>query len=163
VRVVRRSSLVGAALAAAMTLVPFAVAGGVTASLPNACTVLASANPQTAFGHGTAAAGKAKLQTYASGKYASASCTQMIGSQTVVLSLSLAGPGGFGGVKITSTSHPKGLGSEDSLIVGTGEGSGAAVDFVTFHRGSIYADLSANGASPTKLTAFAKAVYRLLH
>jgi hypothetical protein len=144
------------------SLVSVGAASAAPSTLPNACTVLKTADPQAAFGSGLSLAAQTKLVKYGSGKFASETCTEAVGSQRVVLSLTQNGTGGFGGVSITSTTHPSGLGSGADLIVGTASGSGTAVDFVTFHRGSIYADLSANGASPTKLAAFAKKIYKLL-
>jgi len=70
--------------------------------------------------------------------------------------------GGFGGVKITSETHPSGLGAGDDLFVGTGLGNAGPVDFINFHKGGIYASVSANGSEPSNLTALAREVYKKL-
>ena len=157
VRVVRRSVVIGVVV----ICVGFAAASGVSAAnLPNACTLLTNAHPQEALHKGGMAVTQRALHKYGSGEGASETCSETIGTQQVYLSLSL-GAGGFGGVKVTSTTHPSGLGSGDSLIVGTSP-SGGAVDFIDFHRGTIYADVSANGASPSAITTVARRVYKLL-
>jgi hypothetical protein len=48
------------------------------------------------------------------------------------------------------------------LITGTAAQNGAPVDFVLFHRGTVYVDLSANGATTELLTTFARQVYKAL-
>ena len=141
------------------------VASGVasTAALPNPCTLLARAHPERTFGAGKMLAVKdRKLQKYGSGLSASASCSETVGTQPVVLSLFGAGAGGYAGVKVTSQTHPSGLGSGAALIVGTAAGGGGPVDFVVFHKSSVYVDASANGASPTVLTTFARQIYKAL-
>jgi hypothetical protein len=157
VRLVRFGVVVGVVGACA----GFAGAGEVSAaSLPNACTLLTNAHPeQTLHKDGSVIAHRV-LHKYGSGEGASQTCSETIGTQSVNLSLSL-GAGGFGGVKVVSTTHPGGLGSGDSLIVGSSP-SGGAVDFVEFHKGTIFADLSANGASPSGVTTVARRVYKLL-
>jgi hypothetical protein len=160
---VRRRFAAGVTLAPLACFVPLALAPGAAAALPNPCTLLTKARPQAAFGKGkTLAVGRQKLQKYGTGKFVSESCSETVGAQMVVLSITGQAGGGFGGVKVTSQTHPSGLGSNANLIVGTGLGNGAPVDFITFHRGSIFADITANGAAPITLTAFARTVYRLL-
>ena len=48
------------------------------------------------------------------------------------------------------------------LLVNWWKGTGSPVDFVVFHKSSVYVDLSANGASPGRLTALARQIYKLL-
>jgi hypothetical protein len=133
------------------------------AALPNPCTLLDNAHAGTAFGDGkTLPLGTKKTQHYGTGKYAGASCLTTVGSQQVSLDLS-GGGGGFGGVKVTSQTHPSGLGPGATLTVGTGLGNGGGpIDFISFHRGPIYAVVTANGASTAVLTSFARAVYHEL-
>jgi hypothetical protein len=151
----------GAVVATATWLAPVAAGETSAAGLPNACTLLASANPQGALGHGKAlAVGHQKLQKYGTGATASSVCSETVGTQPVTLGLSGSG-GGFGGVKVTSQTHPSGLGSGATLTVGTAP-SGGPVDFVSFHRGSVWADLGANGANSGSLTTLARSVYQRL-
>jgi hypothetical protein len=154
---------VGSAISGVVLLASVWWVASSAAALPNPCTLLANAHAGTAFGHGkTLPLGAQKTQHYGTGKYAGATCLTSVGSQQVSLNLS-GGAGGFGGVKITSQTHPSGLGAGATLTVGTGLGKGGgAVDFVSFHRGPIYAVVSANGASPAVLTSFARVVYREL-
>ena len=84
---------------------------------------------------------------YGTGKYVTLQCSETVGTQSVSISLSSAGPGGFGGVSNIKTTHPSGLGAGASLITGKAVPSGGPVDFVEFHRGTVYVDLSANGAT----------------
>ena len=155
VRFLRFGVVVGVVLAG------FAPAGEVSAaSLPNACTLLTNAHPGETLHKGGSAITHRALHKYGSGEGASQTCSETIGTQSVYLSLSL-GAGGFGGVKVTSTTHPSGLGSGASLIVGTSR-SGGAVDFINFHKGTIFASVSANGASPSGITTVARKVYKLL-
>jgi hypothetical protein len=139
------------------------LAASSAAALPNPCTLLANAHAGTAFGHGkTLPLGATKTQHYGSGKYAGATCLTSVGAQQVSLNIS-GGGGGFGGIKITSQTHPTGLGPGATLIVGTGLGNGGRpVDFISFDRGAIHAVLTANGASPAALTSVARAVYQQL-
>jgi len=133
------------------------------AALPNPCALLTKVHPEHAFGgEKTLAVKHVKLQKYGSGQYASVSCSETVGAQPVVLNLSGPASGGFGGVKVTSQTHPSGLGSGATLTVGTALGGGGPVDFVAFHKSSVSAVLTANGASPSALTAFARQVYRAL-
>jgi hypothetical protein len=129
---------------------------------PNACAVLTEAHPEKAFGHGKVlAVSQRKSQKYGVGAAASSVCSEKVGTQAVSLSLS-SSSGGFGGVKVTSQTHPSGLGAGDTLTVGTTPSGGSPVDFVSFHRGNVYAVASANGATPSVLTTFARIVYKLL-
>ena len=142
-----------------LVLASTAAASGM--ALPNACTLLAGAHPERVFGHGkTLAATHRKSQKYGAGKYATFQCSETVGTQPISLSVAYSN-GGFGGVKVTSQAHPSGLGSGATLTVGTAAGSNAPVDFVSFHRGAVYLVINANGATPTTLTTFARAVYKL--
>ncbi len=115
------------------------------------------------FAHGqTLAVKHRKHQKYGTGRYTGVSCSETVGTQPLSISLTSGSTGGFGGVKITSQSHPAGLGSEATLIVGVGAGSGAPVDFIEFHRKTVYVDISANGMSPSTLTTFARQVFKQL-
>jgi hypothetical protein len=147
-----------AAAALAVAGVPAFAAGS---ALPNPCTVLASAHAQDSVGSSTAQVTAGKLKTYGSGSYLELYCSENVGTLEVSLSLVGEDESGFGGVKVTSDTHPAGLGSGDTLIVGTGM-TGGPVDFISFHRGSVYADLGADGASPSGLTALAKKIYKLI-
>ena len=69
--------------------------------------------------------------------------------------------GGSGGVRIISQTHPAGFGGTATLTVGTGAGNIAPVDYLTFRKGPLYADLSANGAEPSKLAILGQEVYKL--
>jgi hypothetical protein len=155
----RRLALAGIAACCAALV---SAGAGSAAPLPNACTLLATVHPEKILHRHGSKVGHRALHKYGSGKTASATCSETIGTQPVYLDLSLARSGGFGGVKVTSTTHPAGIGSGATLVVGTAAGSGGPVDFVSFHRGTVYADLSANGASPASLTAVAREVYKVL-
>jgi hypothetical protein len=141
------------------------VAAGATASgvaSPSACTVLTKAHPERLFGGGKVlAVSQRKSQKYGAGAAASSVCSEKVGTQPISLSLSSSG-GGFGGVRVTSQTHPAGLGAGDTLTVGTTPSGSSPVDFLSFHRGSVYAVVTANGAAPSVLTTFARSVYRLL-
>jgi hypothetical protein len=91
---------------------------------------------------------------------ASSTCSETVGTLPVYLTVSHSF-GGFGGIKVTSTTHPSGLGPGDELVVGAGP-TGNPVDFIVFHKSTVYVDLSANGANPSRLTTLARQVYRLL-
>ena len=138
-------------------------AGGVSAAtLPNPCTLLTKAHPERVFGHGKTLTVTHRVQhKYGSGALANLSCAETVGTQPVSINLS-AGAGGFGGVKITSQTHPAGLGAGATLFVGTGLGGGGPVDFIEFHTATIYVSISANGATPNTLTAFARVVYKAI-
>lgn len=160
----RRPQRLAAAFAVALIAVGVAAAtGSATATLPNPCTLLTKVHPE----HALARKGKhlgvkrRKLARYGAGKQASSICSETVGTMPVSLSLSLAAPGGFGGVSVTSTTHPAGLGSGDMLVVGKSP-TGGPVDFISFHTATIYASLSANGATPSSLTTLARQVYKLL-
>ena len=147
-------------VAGCLILAAAATASG--AASPNACTVLAKAHPERAFGHGKAlAVSHHKSQKYGTGAAATSVCSEKVGTQAVSLSLSSSG-GGFGGVKVTSQTHPSGLGAGDTLTVGTTPSGNSPVDFLSFHRGNVYAVVTANGAAPSVITTFARTVYRLL-
>jgi hypothetical protein len=151
----------GVAVGVVVACAGFAGAEKVSAaSPPNACTLLTNAHPEQTLHKGGSAITHRVLHRYGSGQGASQTCSETIGTQPVSLSLSL-GAGGFGGVKVISTTHPGGLGSGDSLIVGTGP-SGGAVDFIEFHKGTTFADVSANGVSPSGIVTVARKIYKLL-
>jgi hypothetical protein len=152
----------GAALTAAGLLALVPGTAGAASALPNPCTLLTGAHPETAFGNGkTLTAGKTKEQKYGTGQYQILNCSQTVGTQTVVLGVQHS-IGGSGGVVVTSQTHPSGLGSDPTLTVGTGAGNGGPVDYIVFHRGGVYVSINANGARPTTLTAFARTVYKHL-
>jgi hypothetical protein len=137
-----------------------ATASGVAS--PSACAVLTKAHPEKAFGHGKVlAVSHRKAQKYGAGASATTVCSEKVGTQAISLSLSSSG-GGFGGIKVTSQTHPSGLGAGDTLTVGTTPSGNSPVDFLSFHHGNVYAVVTANGAAPSVLTTFARAVYRLL-
>lgn len=163
-QVLARSSRRRAVIAgvAAVCLAALA-AGTASATLPSPCTLLTNVHPEHTFGHGkTLTIRDRKQQKYGSGKYASVTCSETVGTQPVSISLSAAAPGGFGGVANEKTTHPSGLGAGASLITGKGVPNGGAIDFVLFHRGTVYVDLSANGATTELLTTFARQVYKAL-
>lgn len=129
---------------------------------PNACTVMAKAHPEKAFGHGKMlAVSQRKSQKYGAGASATSVCSEKVGTQAISLSLSSSGSG-FGGVKVTTQTHPSGIGAGDTLTIGTTASGSSPVDFLSFHRGHVYAVVTANGAAPSVLTTFARTVYRLL-
>jgi hypothetical protein len=131
------------------------------ASLPDPCALLTKVQAENTIAKGTTVIVKlGKLVKYGSGNLASSYCPEMVGKLTVSISLSHAA-GGFGGVRITSTTHPTGLGSGDALIVGTSP-TGGPVDFIVFHTTKAYVSISANGATPSSLTALARQVYPLV-
>ena len=143
--------LAGLALAAA------ASARGV--SLPNPCTILASAHAQLerhVRRHGLSG----QAEDVWLGKFEQLTCDESVGKISVYLSYYL-NQGGSGGVRITSQSHPTGFGGTATLTVGTGAGNNAPVDYIEFRKGTLYADLSANGAEPAKLTTLGQEVYKL--
>ncbi len=138
-------------------------AGTASATLPNPCTLLTNVHPERTFGHGKTLAIRGRKQhKYGSGKYGSVTCSETVGTLPVSISLSGAAPGGFGGIEDPKTTHPSGLGAGASLIIGKAVPSGAPVDFVLFHRGAVYVDLGANGATTPLLTTFARQVYKAL-
>jgi hypothetical protein len=135
---------------------------GSGAALPNACGLLTQAHPEKAFAHGAPLHVSAhKSQKYGTGAAASVVCSETVGKQPVSLSLS-GSAGGFGGVKVTSQTHPSGLGAEDTLTVGTSPDGSKPIDFVSFHRGPVFAVLTANGGSTVALTKVARAIYKLM-
>ena len=147
------SSLALAAVPLTMTTVLSSPA--LASKLPNACSILSSVKPQNTIGaatHASAGAYKPSNPTGYSG------CSVKVGTITVTIYLS-ALVGGSGGVRVTSITHPSGLGTGDDLVVGVGAGSGGPVDYITFHRVGIYASINANGAKPSALTALAREVY----
>jgi hypothetical protein len=147
--------------ATALVGLAFAAAGSARgAALPNPCTILASAHPTSLTAQATAAVSHGKLSTYGSGKYAQVSCTETVGTVTVNLSYYTTA-GGSGGVRVIKQTHPAGFGGTATLTVGTGAGSSSPVDYIVFHKGTLYSDLIANGAEPSKLTALAEQVYKL--
>lgn len=152
-----RAALVVGVVACTVPFVAFPAAAAT--AFPNPCTLLTKVHAEKTLGSGGVTRGK--LTTFGSGKAASSTCAEKVGTLSVFLTLSRAA-GGFGGLKITSTTHPTGLGSGDELVVGTGP-SGNPVDFIVFHKKSVFADLSANGASPAHITTVARQIYKLLH
>jgi hypothetical protein len=155
----RRVIAAGVAVACLAAL----AAGTASATLPSPCTLLTNVHPEHTFGHGKTLAVRNRQQhRYGSGKYGSVTCSETVGTQPVSISLSGAAPGGFGGIMDPKTTHPSGLGAGASLIIGKGVPNGGPVDFVLFHRGAVYVDLSANGATPALLTTFARQVYKAL-
>jgi len=158
-----RARLLAAPAAAVVGLTAVSASPAARTALPNPCTVLSSIHSYTMLGHGAREVGKTgPLKTYGSGKYQSVSCSDVVGPITVYLSLMANGTGGFGGVRVTSTTHPEGFGGTGTLIVGTGAGGGGPVDFMVFHRGTTYVDLSANGATPAGLTLLGQSLYKLI-
>jgi hypothetical protein len=159
----RRSAVSYVVAFCSVVLTSVVLAASSAAALPNPCTLVANAHAGTAFGKGKSLAlGAQKVQKYGTGKYAGATCLTSVGTQQLSLGVSGTASGGFGGVKVTSQTHPGGLGSGATLTVGTAAGSGSAVDFITFDRGGVYVDITANGGSPATLTSFARQVYKLL-
>jgi hypothetical protein len=155
-----RPWLLGAVAIGCLALAASAAASGT--ALPNACTVLTKAHPEKAFGHGKIlTVSHRKSQKFGVGAAASFVCSEMVGKQPIVLSLSASAAGGFGGVKVTSQTHPSGLGAGDTLTVGSSP-SGSPVDFLSFHRGVVYAVVTANGSAPSVLTTFSRTVYKLI-
>ncbi len=129
-------------------------------ALPNPCTILASSHPQSLTAKATATVSPGKLKTYGSGKYEQVTCDETVGTISVYLSY-YKNVGGSGGVRVISQTHPAGFGGTATLTVGTGVGNNAPVDYITFRKGPFYADLSANGAEPSKLTTLGQQVYKL--
>jgi hypothetical protein len=155
----RRAIVAGIAVASLAAL----AAGAASATVPNPCALLTKAHPEQTFGHGSTLPVTKRVQhKYGTGKYVTLQCSETVGTQSVSISLSSSGSGGFGGVSDIKTTHPSGLGAGASLITGKAVPSGGPVDFVEFHRGAVYVDLSANGATPALLTTFARQVYKAL-
>lgn len=147
--------------AAALTGLAFVAAASARgAALPNPCTILASAHAQSLTAAASAAVSPGKLKTYGSGKYEQLTCDETVGTISVYLSY-YTSVGGSGGVRIISQSHPAGFGGTATLTIGTGAGTNTAVDYIDFRKGTLYADLSANGAEPSKLTTLGLKVYKL--
>lgn len=143
----------------AACIAPFAAFPAAAATaVPNPCTLLTKTHAGKTLAGGSVAPGK--LTKFGSGKAASSTCSLKAGRLSVFLTLSQAA-GGFGGITITSKTHPAGLGSGSELIVGTSP-SGSPVDFVVFHKKSVFADLSANGATPAHITTVARQIYKFL-
>ena len=132
--------------------------GGSAATLPDPCALLAKVHPELTIAKGkTVTTTLGKRATYGSGKLQSLYCPETVGKLTVSITVSHSA-GAFGGVKVTSTTHPSGLGSGDTLIVGQSP-TGAPVDLIVFHTATVYVSISANGASPASLTTLARQVY----
>ncbi len=156
-----RTRLLATLAATALAGLAFAAASSARGvSLPNPCTILASAHAQSLSATSAATASPGKLKTYGSGKFEQLTCDESVGTISVYLSYYL-NQGGSGGVRITSQSHPTGFGGTATLTVGTGAGNNAPVDYIEFRKGTLYADLSANGAEPAKLTTLGQEVYKL--
>jgi len=149
--------LAGAALA---SLALAAASSARDVALPNPCTILASSHPQSLTAKATATVSPGKLKTYGSGKYEQVTCDETVGTISVYLSY-YKNVGGSGGVRIISQTHPTGFGGTATLTVGTGAGNNAPVDYISFRKGPLYADLSANGAEPSKLTTLGQEIYKL--
>jgi len=151
---------VGVAVVAATAGAAIAKASS-SAALPNPCTLLTEVHPQDTIAKGTTVTVKlGKLVKYGSGKYEDLYCPETVGKLTVSISFSQYG-GGYGGVKVTSITHPTGLGSGDELVVGVGR-TNLPVDFIAFHTTKVYVSISANGAAPSSLTDLARQVYVLV-
>ena len=159
----QRCAAVLALAVACAALVSATAAATSSATLPNPCTILTKVHPELAFAHKGTRLGVThrKLTHYGAGKQATSTCSETVGTRPVYLSVSLTPSGGFGGVNVTSTTHPVGLGSGDVLIVGKSP-SGSPVDFLEFHTATVYANLSANGEAPSSLTTLARQIYKLL-
>jgi len=154
----RLLAMLGAAVIAGLAFAAVSSARG--AALPNPCTILASAHAQSLTAKATAAASPGKLKKYGTGKSEQVTCDETVGTTSVYLSY-YSNVGGSGGVIIISQSHPAGFGGTATLTVGTGAGNHAPVDYIVFRKGMLYADLSANGAEPSKLTTLGQTVYKL--
>ena len=154
---------VGIAAFAAVAVPAVAGTASRATALPNPCTLLAAAHAERTIGTEKAATVKpGKLSKYGTGALLDETCTETVGK--IVVALSVAhNYGGFGGVTVTSTTHPGGLGAGDTLIVGTTPDGSKPVDFIVFHKASVYTSINANGAAPASLTAFARQVYKLIH
>ncbi len=156
-----RTRLLATFAAAALGGLAFAaVSSARGVALPNPCTILASAHAQSLTAKATASVSPGKLKTYGSGKSEQVTCDETVGTISVYLSY-YSNVGGSGGVRVIRQSHPAGFGGTATLTVGTGAGNNAAVDYIVFRKGTLYADLSANGAEPSKLTTLGQSVYKL--
>src|SRR5579862_1106296 len=76
-------------------------------ALPNPCTILASAHPQSLTAKATAAVSAGKVKTFGAGKSEQLTCDETVGTISVYLSY-YSNVGGSGGVRIISQSHPAG-------------------------------------------------------
>jgi hypothetical protein len=156
-----RTRLLVTLAAAALAGLAFAAASSARGmGLPSPCPVLSAAHAQSLTASATASVSPGKLKTYGSGTSEQVTCNETVGTISVYLSY-FNNVGGSGGVRITRQSHPAGFGGTATLTVGTGAGNGAPVDYITFHKGTLYADLSANGGEPSKLTTLGQEVYKL--
>jgi N-methylhydantoinase B/oxoprolinase/acetone carboxylase alpha subunit len=156
-----RTRLLATLAAAVLAALAFAAASSARGvALPNPCTILSSAHAQSLTAKASAAVSAGKLKTYGSGKSEQVTCDETVGTISVYLSYYL-NVGGSGGVRIIKQSHPAGFGGTATLTVGTGAGNNAPVDYITFRKGALYADLSANGGQPSKLTTLGQEVYKL--
>jgi hypothetical protein len=139
------------------------VAGGravAMTSLPNPCTLLADAHVQKELDPtNSVKVGPGHLKTYGSGKFADENCSETVGSLTVAVSVFLE-DFSSGGVMHPVELHPAGIGG-GVIITGTSP-TGTAVDIAHLHKGPVYADVSANGATPSSLTALSQQIYKLL-
>jgi hypothetical protein len=150
-----------AILGVAALIAPVASGMASVATLPNPCTLLSKVHPGTTLAPGkSVVVTQGKLASHGSGNLAISTCSEMVGTLPLNLTFSHSF-GGFGGIQVTSITHPSGLGSGDKLVVATSP-SGSPVDFIVFHKATVYVDLSANGANPSRLTTLARQVYRLL-
>ena len=137
-----------AALVAIAVVALVAASAASPATLPNPCTLLSKVHAERTLAKGkSVVVTHGKLANHGSGSLASSTCSEMVGTLPVYLTVSHSFSG-FGGIKVTSITHPSGLGPGDELVVGAGP-TGSPVDFIVFHKSTVYVDLSANGSRST--------------
>src|SRR5690348_13986824 len=96
----------------ATAVAALAVAGAAAASasaLQNPCALLKAAHAEKTLAKG-ATVKPGALKKYGSGALESDYCSETVGALTVSLSVA-HNSGGFGGIKVSSETHPSGLGA----------------------------------------------------
>jgi hypothetical protein len=122
-----------AILGVAASIAPVAAGMASSATLPNPCTLLSKVHPERTLAKGKpVVVSHGKVANHGSGSLASSTCSEKVGTLPVYLIVSHSFSG-FGGIKVTSITHPSGLGPRDELVVGAGP-TGSPVDFIVLHK-----------------------------
>jgi hypothetical protein len=153
---VRTASIVAVSLLPITTMTFVEVQPASAASLPNACSILKAAHPQTIGGAVSGGYSSLHLSTFWS-------CSVTVGTVTVDLFITRVknGTQGTGTAKVSSLTHPSGLGLSSALKVGT-LSIGGPYDEVDFNNKGIWASITANGAVPAMLLALGRKAYSKL-
>ena len=156
-----RTRLLATLAATALAGLAFAAASSARGvSLPNPCTILASAHAQSLSRHVRRHGLSGQAEDVRLGQVRAADLRR-VGREDLGLPLVLREPGRLRRRPDHQPVAPAGFGGTATLTVGTGAGNNAPVDYIEFRKGTLYADLSANGAEPAKLTTLGQEVYKL--